>query len=190
MNAAPCPSPLGTAALLEYWLGECDAAQEARLEEHLFACRSCAAVWQTVAELGDAVRALVESGGATAVVPQHFVDRLKSNGLHINEYHLPHNGSVHCTIAPNDDLVLAHVAAPLADVKRLDLLFEDVDAQRSHRATDVGFDPSQGEIVLMPRARDLRALGIATQRVTLLSVTDQGDRVLGQYLFHHRPFGA
>lgn len=181
---------LGAAELLDYWLGDCAAALEAEREEHLFACRQCARSLQALVELGDALRALVRNGGATAVVPPSFADTLKASGLRVNEYRVEPNGSVNCSIAPNDDLVVSRLQAPLRDVKRLDVIVRTVETNQSMRLQDVAFDASRQEVTMLPKARELRQCGIATQRVELVAVTAAGDRTLGEYVFHHTPYGA
>ena len=183
-------TPIGTAELLDYWLGDCDAARESELEEHLFACRDCSHALQTLVGFGDAIRALIRAGGATAILPPGFADTLKDTGLRVNEYRLEPNGSVNCTIAPQDDLVVSRLKAPLQGVKRLDVIVQLVEANQSMRLEDVGFDASSQEVVLLPKAREVRQWGVATQRVELISVTDAGDRVLGRYVFNHAPYRA
>lgn len=72
-------------------------------------------------------------GGQRHVPSSALLNKLKSAGLQIREYHLQPGGSVNCTIAPEDDLVVSHLRAPLAGVQRLDLVLEDVDAALQFR---------------------------------------------------------
>jgi len=188
MSVVNCRTPIGTADLLDYWLGDCDSKREAEIEEHLFACPSCNDALQALVDLGDAVRALVRSGHAAAFISARFADTLKKTGLRINEYRLERNGSVNCTIAPHDDLVISYLKAPLNNVTRLDVVVGDDESNQSTRLQDVAFDSSQNEIVMLPSAQQLRQLGVATQRVALISVTNAGDRVLGEYVFNHTPY--
>jgi len=95
---------------------------------------------------------------------------------------------VACTITPEDDLVVAHLTAPLGGVQRLDVLIHEVEANRTFRLTDVGFNPTSREVVLLPKARDLRGRGRSTQRVELLAVSGGEERVLGEYVFNHSPY--
>jgi hypothetical protein len=190
MSARPCHAPIGTAELLDYWLGDCTAAREAEIEEHLFACSGCGAALQALVGLGDAVRALIRDGGTAAVIPPRFADRLQETGLRVREYGVEPGGSVNCTIAPHDDLVIARLQAPLAAVTRLDVLIHDVGSSRSIRLEDVGFDESRQVVVMLPKARELRQLGVTTQRFELVSVGDTGDRCLGVYVFNHTPYRA
>lgn len=185
---AECASAIAAGEWLGYWLGELDATREAVLEEHLFDCRACGDVLEKFAALGDAVRALVAGGDAAAIVPPEFVVRLKAAGLRVSEYQLAPQGSVQCTIAPHDDLVVAHLSAPLEDVQRLDVVIHEVEADRTLRLNDVAFNAANREVVLLPKARDLRQIDVATQRVELIAVSAAGDRVIGEYVFNHSAY--
>jgi anti-sigma factor RsiW len=188
MSASTCRSPLDDGELLGYWLGELDAAREIEIDEHLFACRACGEALGRLVALGDAVRTLIAHGGATGIMPPEFVARLKAAGLRVHEYWLKPQGSVACTIAPQDDLVVAHVEVPLDGVQRLDVVIHEVEAEQTFRLTDVGFNPASGEVVLVPKASDLRSRGRSTQRVELVAVSGAGEQVLGEYVFNHSPY--
>jgi hypothetical protein len=180
-----CAAPLETSELLGYWLGELPAEREAEVEEHLFACRECSAALGELVALGDAFRALLAGGGAAGVVPPEFVARLKAAGLRVREYRMEPQGSIDCTIAPHDDLVLAHLEAPLEGVERLDVVIHEIEARRTQRLEDVGFSAASREVVVVPKARDLRGIDKASQRVELIAVSPAGERLLGTYTFHH-----
>jgi hypothetical protein len=187
VSANVCKAPLEGRELLGYWLGELDATRDAEIDEHLFACCTCGAAVSKLAALGDAVRALIAGGGASAVMPPGFVDRLKAAGLRVHEYRLEPQNSVACTITPQDDLVVAHLEVPLAGVQRLDVLIHEVEADLKFRLTDVGFNKASREIVLVPKASDLRGRGPSTQRVALVAVSGGEERMLGEYVFNHTP---
>ena len=187
MTASACTSPLAGRELLDYWLGDLSGGREAELEEHVFACRRCGAALGKIVALGDAVRALIASGGASGVMPPEFVARLKAAGLRVHEYRLEPQGSVACTITPQDDLVVAHLEVPLAGVQRLDVVIHEVEADLKFRLTDVSFNPASREVVLVPKASDLRGRGRSTQRVELVAVSGNGERLLGEYVFNHTP---
>jgi hypothetical protein len=187
VSANACKAPLDSGELLGYWLGELDGAREAEIDEHLFACSACGAALGEFVALGDSVRALIASGGASAVIPPEFVARLKAAGLRVREYRLERQGSVACTITPQDDLVVAHLEAPLAGVERLDVLIHEVEADLKFRLTDVGFNVASREVLLLPKANDLRGRGRSTQRVALVAVSGNEERVLGEYVFNHTP---
>lgn len=188
MNTVACPSPLDWNTLLAYWLGELDPDAEARTEEHYLGCAACSQRLEDLAALAQGVRALTQASGVDAVVSADFVRRLNERGLRVREYRVPRNGSVNCTVAPDDDFVVAHLAAPLADVVRLDAIYLNNDDGNETRHADIPFDPDSGSVTISTRIVALRALPATTQRIRLLAVTDHSERILGEYTFKHTPY--
>jgi hypothetical protein len=172
--------------LLAWWLGELDADAEARLDEHLLVCATCANRLNALLQLGDAIRRATLSGSFGFVVPAAFVGRMRAAGLRLREYTLEPGGSVNCTIAPDDDFVLSHLHAPLAGVPRLDVVLDDPTLGQ-FRLDDVPFDPATDALTLVPSAAFLRSLGVTQQRMRLIAVADAQERVLGEYTFNHTP---
>src|SRR5215475_366682 len=72
--------------------------------------------------LASGVRAAVKNGKVSMVVPAPFVEAMKQAGLRLREYRLDPGGSVNCTISADDDAVVSRLRAPLAGVKRVDLV--------------------------------------------------------------------
>ncbi len=175
--------------LLGWWLGELAAGEEARLDEHLFACARCAARLDALLRLGEGIRNAVRGGELAFVVPPDFIRRLQAAGLAVREYAMGPGGAVNCTIAPQDDLVVAHLAAPLGEVTRLDLLIED-EVQGRLRLADVPFDAARGELCVVPSARFLRTLRHAQQRLRMVAVEPGGERPIAHYTFNHHPYEA
>jgi hypothetical protein len=190
MIRSGCASPIPRAALLEYWLGELDEAREAQLDEHLLGCGRCSEALQELVVLADAVRAAVRGGAVNAVLTDGFVKRLAAEGLRLREYRTPHNGSVYCTVAPDDDLLITRLDAPLAGVERLDLERLGEEGAVLERLRDVPFDAAAGEVVFASRMQRIRALPATTVRMRLLAVESAGERLVGEYTFHHSPWSA
>ena len=172
--------------LLAWWLGDLDDAEDSRLDAHLFACAACATRLAALLALGDAIRLEMLRGSFGFVVPAAFVDRLRGAGLTLREYTLAPGGSVNCTIGPNDDFVVSHLHAPLADVQRLDVLIDDTTLGQL-RLDDVPFDPSTSALTVVPGAAFLRSLGKTQQRLRLVAVAGAQERVIGDYIFNHTP---
>lgn len=173
--------PLAT--LVDYWF---DGLGESPHEEHLLACGDCSERLAWIAGLGEEIRDIVKRGEAMMVLTGGLLKRLAAAGLRVREYRLGPGASVNCTIAPADDLVVAHLEAPLAGVDRLDVVSSVGPVL--HRLHDIPFDPSSGEVLLAPRTRDLRALGHATEVARLIAVGADGEKVIGEYTFNHSPF--
>lgn len=187
MNTATCHLPLDWPTLVAYWLGELDPNTEARIEEHYLGCAECSRRLDELNALAEGVRAVTQASGVNAVVNEPFVRRLAEHGLHVREYRVPQNGSVNCTVTPEDDFVVAHLAAPLAGVTRLDLVNIGPDGKSEMRHEDIPFVAESGGVVVSTGIDMLRSLPASTLRMRLLAVDDTGERTIGEYTFHHRP---
>lgn len=185
MNGLVCMAVIPVATLAAYWLGELNAANESELEEHLFGCVDCSGQLRSIVQLGEGIRQATREGRWHAVLSVSFVKALQEDGLRVREYRLQPGGSVACTVAPHDDLVVAYLHAPLRNVRQLDLVYHDLTADTHVRMQDVAFDPASDEIVLASNVVALRQLTSVTHRLQLVSVEDAGERELGTYTFNH-----
>jgi hypothetical protein len=84
-------------------------------------------------------------------------------------------------------VVLARLSADLRDVTRRDLISR-VDEGPEDRLPDLPFDRSSGEVILAPSADVLRSRPAQVERMRLLAVGPEGDRLLGEYTFDHTPW--
>jgi hypothetical protein len=174
--------------LLAWWLDELDETAAAEVEEHLFECDECAARLREIVRLGGAVKQTLRDGRIATAVAPGFIERLRADGLRLREYSPEAGGSVYCTIAPEDDLVISHLHASLEGVRQVDLEI-DADGQ-THRLAHLPFDAASGEVTYIPPAALLRPLGFATQRMRLYAVTPGAQRLIGEFTFDHEPWGA
>jgi hypothetical protein len=182
-----CKAPVAFEDLTAYWLGEMETKEAERLEEHVFGCAHCAQRLEWLSALSDGVRAAVRAGRVGLFVSKRFVEALVQAGLHLREYHLDAGGSVDCTIRAGDDGVLSHIRAPLANAKRVDVLWRvSAGGQESEeRVADVPFDPAAGEVLFLPAAAALKAMPSHTLRARLVAIEEAGERPLGEYTFRH-----
>lgn len=169
--------------LLAYWLGELDPAREAALEEHYLGCPACSAQLAEVEALAAGVRGAFDRGLTWSVVTPAAVERLRASGLRLREYHVPRNGSVNCSVAPGDQVLLGRLHAPLEGVERVDLVGLE------GRLEDVPFDAAAGEVILAPSVAHLLSLPAHRLMVRLVAVDGRGEHVLGEYTFDHTPHG-
>lgn len=175
--------------LLDYWLRDSDPVATEAADEHLMRCDACGEQLDALVALGDGVRAAFRAGAVSAVSTSAFVQHLRAAGMRLREYRLPRNGSVHCTVAPEDELLVSTLEAPLQGVQRLDAVAEwSIEPGVQHRLEDLPFDAACGEVMYLPSVAQVRQLPAHTLQVTLLAVEPQGPRELGRYTFHHRPW--
>jgi hypothetical protein len=174
--------------LLAYWLGELDDAGAEAVEEHLFRCDACGARLRELIQLGGAVRKALLKGEFGTVVTHSFTRRMQAAGVRIREYHLEPGGSVNCTIAPEDDLVISHLRAEVGDERQIDLVVDDGDGGSTHRCRHIAFNAGTGEVTFIPPVGLLRKLGKDRQRLRLMAVDKSSERLLGEYTFNHSPY--
>jgi len=182
-----CPSPLAWDTLLAYWLGELPAGRAEQIEEHYIGCARCSRRLGQLAALARGIRQLARTSGVTMVVNAAFVRRLTENGLRVREYCVPQNGSVNCTVAPEDDFVVGRLEAALSGVQRVDLLTLDSQGRTALRQEDIPFAADSRAVVFAPGIEVIRAMPASTLRLRLLAVDDQGEHVLGDYVLNHTP---
>jgi len=185
MTKASCQSPLAWDTLLAYWLGELAPDHDAVVEEHYLGCDQCSQRLAWLTHLGTALRSLMQQSGVSIVLNDQFVHKLAEDGLHVREYRVPQNGSVNCTVTPSDDIVVAYLEAPLAEVTRLDLVYLDPMGIPQTRQEDIPFSVERSNVVFSTRIDTLRALPSTTLHVRLLAVDADGEHPLGDYRFHH-----
>ena len=175
------------ATLVSYWLGELDEAREAQLETHYLGCDDCARRLAEVEALAAGVRRTFAEGRIAAVVTPAIAQRLHARGLRIREYRVPPNGSVKCSVGPEDDVLLSRLPATLDGVQRVDLLISPEAGAPFVRLEDVPFDPASGEVVLAPSIALVRQLPAHRRVMRLVSVGPAGEDLLGEYTFNHSP---
>ena len=96
---------------------------------------------------------------------------------------------MNCTVAPEDQLLVSHLEAPLEGLERLDLLAEHSTSPGVQlRLEDVPFDPESGEVLMLSKLAEVQQLPAHTLLVTLLAVAPSGTREIGRYAFRHRPW--
>jgi len=173
--------------LVDYWLGDTDAATTDRIDAHLLQCDDCGAGFDEVVALARGVRNAFAQGAVPSVLTPAFVERLKAAGRRVREYSVPHNGAVVCSVASEDDLLVSRLHAPLDGVTRLDaVLTLSFMPGHEQRLSDVPFDAASGEVVFAPRLQAVRQQPTHDYVVRLLAVDGAAERELGRYTFHHQ----
>ncbi|MBO9651911.1 MAG: hypothetical protein J7605_25675 [Variovorax sp.] len=175
--------------LLAYWLGETDEMQTDAIDLHLLGCDPCGRTLDDLVALGDAVRSAFDLGQVHAFVSGAFVQRLVDDGRRVREYRLAHNGSVNCGAAPEDEVLVARIEAPLADVERIDAVLRLSFAEDAeYRADDIPFEPASGEILMVPKIAIVRGLPAHVLTVRLIAHANGAQSTLGEYRLNHSPW--
>lgn len=188
MSTPSCRTPIAFESLVRYWLADLDEPQSDWIEEHFLGCDACAAELQAIVRLERGVRACVERGVVNTVVTESFVREMNERGLRVREYRVPRNGSIQCTIAPDDDVLISRLEVPLAGVERLDLEWHGDPGFAGRRLQDVPFDAESGGVLLAAPVALVRALPKATGKLQAIAVEGGQRRVLGEYTFNHTPW--
>jgi len=175
--------------LLQDWLGEIDPVARDAVDTHLMACDACGELLDEVVALDAGVRGAMQAGAVALVTGPAFLQRLAARGARIREYRLPHNGSVDCTVAPGDEVLVGRVQVPLQGVRRMDMVMElSVEPGVVHRVNDIPFDAQAGEVLFFPSVAQVRRLPAHTMFLTLLAREEGSSRELARYEFRHTPW--
>ena len=174
-------------ALVDYWIGDADDDAAQAIDEHLLGCDACGAQLDAVIALAGGVREAFARGQVATYVSGAFAARLIASGMRVREYRVPHNGSVNCSVAPDDEVLLSRFQAPLAGVSRVDAIVSVGDAD-GERREDVPFDAASGEVLYLPKVAHVRLAPAYDLHVRLLAVEGAVERELGHYTLHHQPW--
>ena len=172
-------------SLVEYWLGECDDTETQRADMHLLACDACGTKLDEVVALAQGVRRAFADGLVHTFISDAFVARLLERRVRVREYRVPHNGSANCSVAPEDDILVGRLEAPLEGVSRIDVAIRRSLADGEHWVHDVPFDAVRGEVLFAPKLDALRELPTHDMHIRLLACDDLGRHEIGHYTLHH-----
>ena len=185
MNTSNCRAPIEFSVLIEYWLGELDDTACARIDEHLIGCGECSGRLAEIVALGEGIRTAFREGAMRTFVTDAFVKRLVAQGVRVREDRVARNGSVNCSVAPEDQVVVGRLEAPLAGVHRLDVIFRRPMDGAEARFCDIPFDAASGEVVITVNVAQVRAMPSHQNSLQLVAVDADGERVIGEYTFNH-----
>ena len=183
---ANCSNPIEAATLMDYWLAALPSADEEAVEEHLLTCDGCGDRFREVIALAEGLRTLVRSGSLQVVISDRFVKNAAETGHRVREYAPPSGGSVQCTVAADDDLLVARLAADLSSAARVDLSWCDAQGVELLRMADIPARGDAGTVICQQSITFAKASPSSTMIARLLAVDTEGaERLVGEYTFHH-----
>lgn len=185
-RAPGCSAPVEAVVLADYWMARLPHAGEEAIEEHLLACEACSARLREVIALAEGVRALAREGRLRLVASDTLLQRLAEDGARIREYAPPAGGSVRCTVAADDTLVVGRLAADLAGAQRVDLVVCDEHGHERRRLPDIPIGAGTARVLFHESTAFIKAAPTFTMVLRLVAVDDAtGERLLGEYTFDH-----
>lgn len=171
---------------MDYWLAALPAPGEDAVEQHLMTCDECGDRLRETIALAEGLRTLARSGSLQVVVSEQFAQHAAETGLRVREYAPPRGASIQCTVAADDDLLVARLAADLSTAARVDLTWCDLRGIEHQRMVDIPVRTDTGTVICQQSITWAKASPSATMIARLLAVDDSGDqRLLGEYTFHH-----
>jgi len=181
-----CTERIDAAILADYWLGILGDQEEARVEEHVFACEECSGRLAEVQAMAEGVRELARAGSLMMVVSESLLNHAAGRGLRVRRYDPPAGGSVQCTVAAEDDFLVGGLAANLSASRQIDLSLCNPTGIEQFRLVDVPFDTGSGGVLWQMSITFAKAAPTSTMVARLIDVRDSGEEtLLGEYTFNH-----
>jgi len=181
-----CPTAIEPAVLMDYWLAALPAAVEEGVEAHLMGCDVCGDTLRDQIALAEGLRTLAQSGSLQLIVNDQFVAHAQETGRRVREYAPPQGESIQCTVAADDDFLVARLAVDLTTSSRVDLSWCDPRGVELQRMADVPIDAESGQVICQQSITWAKTSPTSSMIARLLAVDDAGgERLLGEYTFHH-----
>jgi hypothetical protein len=111
-------------ALVDYFAGDVPAHEEAVLEDHWAGCRACADAASAVASLVAGATGLIAQGWGLWAVTSGMLERLRAQGLAIEERRAAPGDLLHLAETRGVDLLIARLAGDFAGLKSVDVEFD------------------------------------------------------------------
>jgi anti-sigma factor RsiW len=185
-NPLDCANPLPAEILMDYWLGALAAADEDSVEQHLMTCDECGDRLRDIIVLADSLRVLARSGSLQVIISDQLLEQAAATGLRIREYAVRPNESIQCTVAADDDLLVARLAVDVSAASRIDLSWCDSGGVERQRMADIPVGADAGSVLCQQSITWAKASPTTSLTARLLAVDEHGvEQLLGEYTFHH-----
>jgi hypothetical protein len=171
---------------MDYWLAALPSADEDAVEHHLMTCDACGDRLREAIALAESLRDLTRSGSLQVVIGEQLLKQAAESGLRVREYSPLAGESIQCTVAADDDLLVARLVVDLTTASRVDLSWCDPRGVEHTRMVDIPIRADAGSVICQQSITWAKASPTSTMIARLLAVEPQGEeRLLGEYTFHH-----
>lgn len=181
----PCDTPIDAAVLADYWAECLPAAEEAAVEEHLFACDACGDRLRELTALVEGIRTLARGADLRMVVSDDYVRQARAEGLRVRQYDIPAGGTIHCTVTADDDMLIARFAADMTRAGHVDLSFCDEAGVERGRLRDVPVRQDAGAVIFQESIGFAKGSPSEVLRVRVLGMESDRERILAEYTLLH-----
>jgi len=148
-------------------------------------CDACGNRLREVIALAESLRALAKSGSLQVVISDRLVKQATETGLRVREYAPALGESIQCTVAADDDLLVARLAADLTRASRVDLSWCAPGGVEVRRMADIPVRADAGDVICQQSITWAKASPTTSMVARLLAIDSNGERVLGEFTFHH-----
>jgi hypothetical protein len=172
------------AELADYWTADEDVDVQG-IEEHVFACASCARLLADTEELRDAIRLATKSGHVQAFITDGVLNRLSREGVRVRTFVLEPGEAVQCAAWADDEIIVARLRGDFADVDSADAELKLETGEPWGGGVDIPVRPGTKELLLALPAEAVRHAPSAPIRLTLRASSGSSRGVIGEYIFEH-----
>ncbi|MGH9309664.1 MAG: zf-HC2 domain-containing protein [Vicinamibacterales bacterium] len=185
MTDSRCPTPVGFAAVVDYWAGDLTGPEEDRIEEHVFTCADCARELAAAEALARGIAAVAREGRLHSVVTDAILNRLAADGVRIRMYTLEGTAIVPCAVWADDDLVVTRIRGDFTGVDAVTIVARQASGEEISRVPDIAVRPGQREILNAASASRLRQLPATRVSVSVTAQIGRGERTIAEYTLEH-----
>jgi hypothetical protein len=183
MTASPGEC-LTFAELADYWTSDEDVDLQA-IEEHVFACSSCARLLAEAEDLRTAIRMATRSGHVQAFITDGVLNRLSREGVRVRTFALEPGEAVQCAAWADDEIIVARLRGDFASVDSADADLRLETGEPWGHGVDIPVRPGATELLLALPAAAVRHAPSVPMRLTLTAASGSSRGVIGEYIFEH-----
>jgi len=178
-----CASPIPWATLVDYWAGDLIAAQIDEVDDHLFACGSCASEAARVASVTETMREMLPPA-----VSRARIESLRAAGTRVRESAFAPGERRQVVFEADVDLLVHRLAGlPLADAQHVSLqIVSESTGQRLVTMDTVPFEREEGA-VLIACQRHFASLPADTRFEVAVHAPDRSVTTAAYTIVHQYP---